>query len=52
MSKETKFILLQASVVFNQQIGLFDAYEDTKEGRNKAFRDILLGNSKIRKSLR
>ena len=41
MAKETKFILLQGSVVFNQQIGLFDVYEDTKEGRNKAFRDVI-----------
>ena len=39
MSKETKFIILQGSVVFNRQISLFDEkYEDTKEGRNNAFR--------------
>lgn len=42
MSKETKFIILQASVVFNRQISLFDEkYEDTKEGRNKAFSDTI-----------
>lgn len=41
MSKATKFILLQASVVFNRQMSLFEKYEDTKEGRNKAFRDTI-----------
>lgn len=42
MSKETKFIILQASVVFNRQLSLFDEkYEDTKEGRNKAFSDTI-----------
>lgn len=42
MSKTTKFILLQASVVFNNQISFFDGkYEDTKVGRNKAFRDTI-----------
>lgn len=41
MSKETKFILLQGSVVFNRQIGLFDVYEHTSEGRNKAFRKVI-----------
>lgn len=42
MSKTTKFILLQASIVFNNQRGLFDnQHQDTKEGRNAAFRDII-----------
>ena len=42
MSKAINFILLQASVVFNQQLSLFDSkYEDTKEGRNSAFRDTI-----------
>ena len=42
MAKETKFIILQASVVFNRQMSLFDEmYEDTKIGRNKAFRDTI-----------
>ena len=42
MSKETKFIVLQSSVVFNNQLSFFgDEYEDTKEGRNKAFRDLI-----------
>lgn len=43
MSKITKFIILQASVVFNEQMSLFDnQYEDTKEGRNQAFQDTIL----------
>ena len=38
MLKNVSFILLQANVVFNQQISMFtDGYEDTKEGRNEAF---------------
>ena len=41
MSKATKFILLQASVVFNRQMTFFEKYEDTKTGRNKAFRDTI-----------
>lgn len=42
MSKTTKFILLQASIVFNNQRSIFDdQYQDTKEGRNAAFRDII-----------
>ncbi len=42
MSKTTKFILLQASIVFNNQRSVFDnQYQDTKEGRNAAFRDII-----------
>lgn len=36
-----KFLLLQASVVFNQQCSMFDKYVDTKEGRNNAFRDVV-----------
>lgn len=42
MGKGTSFILLQASVVFNQQMSLFgEEYEDTKEGRNKVFRNTI-----------
>ena len=42
MSKTTKFILLQASIVFNNQRSVFDNQsQDTKEGRNAAFRDII-----------
>lgn len=41
MSKAAKFILLQASVVFNKQMTFFEKYEDTKEGRNNAFRDTI-----------
>ena len=38
---DTNFVLIQASVVFNQQMSLFeDTIEDTKEGRNKAFRQL------------
>lgn len=37
--KSVNFILLQANVVFNQQLTLFDEdYTDNKEGRNLAFR--------------
>ena len=42
MGSTTKFILLQASIVFNNQISIFDdKYEDTKEGRNAVFRDAI-----------
>lgn len=42
MAKFTKFVLLQASVVFNRQISIFETkYDDTKEGRNKAFRNTI-----------
>lgn len=38
---ETNFVFIQASVVFNQQMSLFeDRIEDTKKGRNKAFRGL------------
>lgn len=38
---DTNFVLIQASIVFNQQMSLFDDnIEDTKEGRNKAFREL------------
>ncbi len=38
---DTNFVLIQASIVFNQQMSLFDnSIEDTKEGRNKAFRQL------------
>ncbi len=40
--KTVKFILLQASVVFDRQISMFEGeYEDTKEGRNLAFRNVV-----------
>lgn len=42
MSKNVNFILLQASVVFNQQLSLFpEDFSDTKEGRNAAFRNAI-----------
>lgn len=42
MSKNTVFINLHGSVVFNNQLSFFgNKYEDTKSGRNKAFRDIV-----------
>lgn len=42
MSKTTNFIILQANVVFNKQLSLFeDYYDDTKEGRNVAFRKTI-----------
>lgn len=42
MSRNVNFIILQASVVFNQQISLFqEDYSDTKEGRNAAFRKAI-----------
>jgi len=42
MGSTTKFILLQASIVFNNQRSMFDdKYQDTKEGRNEAFRDVI-----------
>ena len=42
MNKTTKFILLQASVVFNNQLTVFNTqYEDTKECRNRVFREII-----------
>ena len=42
MSKTINFILLQANVVFNQQLSLFgNQYDDTKEGRNSAFIDTI-----------
>ena len=38
---DTNFVLIQGNVVFNQQMSLFDdIQEDTKEGRNKAFRQV------------
>ena len=52
MSKNTNFIILQASVVFNQQISLFSkGYPDTKDGRNEAFRD-LIDKLKAKKAVR
>lgn len=42
MQKNISFILLQANVVFNQQLTLFgDEFDDTKEGRNLAFRSVV-----------
>lgn len=42
MKKETNFILLQASIVFNAQLSFFsENYEDSKQGRNMAFRDLI-----------
>lgn len=42
MQKNVNFILLQANVVFNQQLTLFgEEYDDTKEGRNLAFRSAI-----------
>lgn len=42
MAKCVNFIVLQASVVFNQQLSLFaKEYPDTKEGRNEAFRSAV-----------
>lgn len=50
MSKEVSFIILQASVVFNQQLSLFDNnYEDTKQGRNAAFKEVI--NRLIKKGI-
>lgn len=43
MGKATKFIVLQGSVVFNNQLSFIDKnYPDTKDGRNQAFRDTVL----------
>lgn len=42
MHKNVNFILLQANVVFNQQLTLFgQEFDDTKEGRNLAFRSAI-----------
>ena len=42
MQKNVNFILLQANVVFNQQLTLFgEQYDDTKAGRNLAFRSAI-----------
>lgn len=42
MNRTTNFILLQANVVFNKQISFFSYdYEDTKDGRNRAFRNAI-----------
>ena len=42
MQKNVNFILLQANVVFNQQLTLFgEQYDDTKAGRNIAFRSAI-----------
>lgn len=42
MQKNVNFILLQANVVFNQQLSFFgNEYDDTKEGRNLAFRSAI-----------
>lgn len=42
MTKSINFIVLQASVVFNQQLSMFDEkYSDTKDGRNMAFRSAI-----------
>ena len=42
MQKNVNFILLQANVVFNQQLSLFgEKYDDTKAGRNLAFRSAI-----------
>lgn len=52
MQKNVNFIVLQASVVFNQQLSLFaEDYEDTKEGRNEAFRSAV-DKLKIKKTVR
>lgn len=42
MQKNINFVLLQANVVFNQQLTLFgNEFDDTKEGRNLAFRSVV-----------
>lgn len=42
MNKNVSFIVLQASVVFNQQLSMSsENYEDTKAGRNIAFRGTI-----------
>lgn len=42
MNKNVSFIVLQANVVFNQQLSIFfENYDDTKEGRNRAFRSAI-----------
>lgn len=42
MQKNVNFVLLQANVVFNKQLTLFgEEYEDTKSGRNLAFRSAI-----------
>ena len=52
MSKIINFIVLQASVVFNQQLYLFgEDYPDTKEGRNMAFRNVI-DKFKVKKTLK
>lgn len=52
MQKSVNFILLQANVVFNQQLTLFgEQYDDTKTGRNKAFRSAI-GKLKEKKTVR
>lgn len=52
MQKNVNFIVLQANVVFNQQLSLFaEDYEDTKEGRNEAFRKAI-DKLKVKKAVR
>lgn len=42
MQKNINFVLLQANVVFNQQLTLFgNEFDDTKEGRNLAFHSVV-----------
>ena len=52
MTKSVNFIVLQASVVFNQQLSLFaEEYPDTKDGRNDAFRSAI-DKLKLKKAVR
>ena len=52
MTKSVNFIVLQASVVFNQQLSLFaEEYPDTKDGRNDAFRSAI-DKLKLKKTVR
>lgn len=52
MTKSVNFIVLQASVVFNQQLSLFaKEYPDTKDGRNDAFRSAI-DKLKLKKAVR
>jgi len=52
MTKSVNFIVLQASVVFNQQLSFFtEEYPDTKDGRNEAFRSAI-DRLKLKKTVR
>lgn len=52
MTKSVNFIVLQASVVFNQQLSLLaEEYPDTKDGRNDAFRSAI-DKLKLKKTVR